>query len=296
MEKLFYVDMSRRCTLWDNMWNSRTFEQELQACDMESASRELFLNYLPKEGKIVDAGCGFGKWVMYLHRRGYDIRGIDNNELAVSKLKEFDPLIRVELGDILNMNCADGSFDAYISMGVIEHFEEGPQTALREAYRVLKSGGLVFVSVPTMNVLRTVLPRPVRRAINLSFTVPSVAAAILRRLWHPRKTPGGADGSVQKGRYRHFLEYRYSRSELEGLLRQAGFEIVKTVPHDFYGSRDHGVGLVVDFPFMGARDGVNFRLNPAGRLIARVLNGISLWIACSSVLCVGRSLGKPSVK
>ena len=76
---------------------------------------------------------------------------------------------------------------------------------------------------------------------------------------------------------------------MEGLLRQSGFEIIKTVPHDFYGSKEHAVGLVVDFPFLGARNGVNFQLNPLGRLISCTLNRISPWIACSSVLCVAKA-------
>ena len=96
----------------------------------------------------------------------------------------------------------------------------------------------------------------------------------------------------RNGRYYHFLEYRYSKAELEAYLHDSGFKIVQTVPHDFYGSKNHAVGLSVDFPFLKARNGTNFRLNPVGRLISRVLDGISPWIACSSVICVGRSLKK----
>jgi len=96
----------------------------------------------------------------------------------------------------------------------------------------------------------------------------------------------------QKQRCYHFLEYRYSISEVQNLLKQSGFEIIKTVHHDFYGSKNHAIGLAVDFPFLAARNGANFRLNPVGRLISRTLNGISPWIACSSVICVGRSSKK----
>ena len=60
-------------------------------------------------------------------------------------------------------------------------------------------------------------------------------------------------------------------------------------PHDFYGSKDHAVGLVEDFPFLAAYKGVNYRLNPLGKLISRTLDWISPWIACSSVLCVAKA-------
>jgi SAM-dependent methyltransferase len=286
--------------LWEAMWNMRTIEQELEACDIHRPLRDLFLSYLPKGGKIVEAGCGLGKWVIYLSRLGYDIVGIDNSELAVSNLKDYDGSLQVELGDILDIHYPDSSFDAYISMGVVEHFEEGPIPALKEAHRVLKPNGMIFVSVPTVNVLRRIIRRPVRRAINAF----SMSLVILLSGWRQSKrgailaamrTITGAlpervlDVILRRKRSQyHFIEYRYSRSELENFLRQSGFEVIKTVPDDFYGSKDHAVGLVVDFPFLGARNGVNFELNPLGKLVSRMLNGISPWMSCSMVLCVAK--------
>jgi len=291
MEKVFYYDNNPQCNLWDNMWTTRTIEQELEACGIESPPRELFLSYLPKEGKIIDAGCGFGKWVIYLTRRGYDIVGIDNNELAVAKLKAFDESLQMELGDILHIHYPDSSFDAYISMGVVEHFEEGPVSALKEAYRVLKPNGLIFVSTPTVNVIRRLVRRPLRNAIN----APPVSFAYLRSNWSKSKRTAilAAAGNIlpiRRGTYYHFAEYRYSKAELEDFLEQSGFEIIETVPHDHYDSKDHAIGLALDFPFLGARDGVNFRLNPVGKLISRIADRMSPWIACASVLCVGRAL------
>jgi SAM-dependent methyltransferase len=287
------------------MWTARTVEQELEACDLETPARDLFLAYIPKKGRVIDGGCGFAKWVIYLKQLGYDIVGIDNNELAISKLKDYDSSLQVESGDILDIHYPDNSFDAYISMGVVEHFEQGPGQALQEAHRVLKPGGLIFVSVPTVNTLRKVVRRPLRTLIN---ALPMSFIA-LRSNWGKSKriAPLAAAGNIagilpdrmvrilvrivlrQKSMSYDFSEYRYSKSEVENFLKQSGFEIIKTVPHDFYGARGHAVGLVGDFPFLAARNGANFRLNPVGTLISRTLNGISPWIACSSVLCVARA-------
>lgn len=291
MQKEFYFDDNPQCSIWDWMWTNRTIEQELEACDLESPPRELFLSYLARDDKIVDAGCGFGKWVIYLKRQGYDIMGIDDNELAVAKLRDFDDSLHVELGNILDVHYPDNSFNAYISMGVVEHFEDGPTSALREAYRLLKPNGLIFVSVPTVNIVRRLIRRPFRNTINALPT----SLFILRLCWGTSKREAicAAIGNIlpwKKGKYYHFLEYRYSKSELENFLGQCNFEIVTTEPHDYYDSTDHSVGLVVDFPFLRARNGVNFQVNSAGRLISRLLNKVSPWIACSSVLCVGKSL------
>lgn len=303
MQKEYYFDNKPECGIWDAMWTSRTIGQELDACDIERPPRELFLTYLSKKDKIVDAGCGFGKWVIYLHRRGYNIVGIDNNELAISKLKEFDQTLQVELGDILNIQYPDNYLDAYISMGVIEHFEEGPRAPLHEAYRLLKPGGLIFVSVPTVNIVRRIIRLPVRNTINSFLSALFIVFIMFKSGWTKSRfrellnaVANPLPEKIKKAllreeRYYHFLEYRYSKIELENFLKQTGFEIIKTIPHDHYDSKDHAIGLWVDFPFLrDLKGGANFRINLIGKLVSWTLDSISPWIACSSVICVGRSL------
>ncbi len=291
MQREFLLSNNPECAIWDAMWTTRTIEQELEACDIESPPRELFLSYLSKGDRIIDAGCGFGKWVIYLKRQGYHILGIDDNKLAIARLKEFDPSVQVEVGDILDIQYPDNSFDAYISMGVVEHFEDGPLPALREAYRLLKPDGLVFESTPTVNVLRHIVRRRVRGALD---SLPT-SFKRLRSNWGKSKRTAILSAAatllpIRRRAYCHFMEYRFSKSELESYLKDAGFAVVETVPHDHYDSKDHGIGLVVDFPLLGARNGVNFRLNRLGKLISQMLDRISPWIACASVLCVGRAL------
>jgi SAM-dependent methyltransferase len=297
MQTELYYSGSPQTDHWEGMWTARTVEQEQDACDIELPPRDLLLSYLPKGGRVLDAGCGFGKWLVYLARRGYDIVGIDSSELAIAGLKEYDGSLQVEVGDILHIEYPDDSFDAYVSMGVVEHFEGGPMAALAEARRVLKPGGLAFVSVPTVNHVRQVIRRPMRNAINAF----PLAAIDLVAGWRNckrdavraavgRLLPEAVTRVLLRGttRYRHFLEYRYTRCELEGFLVEAGFEVLRTVPHDFSGSRDHAIGLAVDFPWLRAHGGANFKVNLVGKAVSVALDRVSPWMACSSVLCVGR--------
>ena len=289
MRKLFYIDKNPRCTLWDGMWSTRTIEQELEACDIETAPRVLFLTNLPRNGKIIDAGCGFGKWVIYLSERGYNMIGVDNNKLAISKLKNFNSSLKIDLGNILKLNYPDNYFDAYISMGVIEHFEEGPLGILKEAFRVLKPNGLIFVSTPTVNIIRKVLIQPFLNVINRIY---SLLIKIKDYFSNQKSSDSKHSKKVKKKKFYHFLEYRFTPRELQSFLKITNFKVVKTVPHDFHDSKNHAIGLGVDFPFLKARNSVNFELNFVGKVISRILDGISPWIACASVLCVGKSLKK----
>lgn len=302
MEKVYYLDSRTGGSLWDDVWAAKSISAELAACEIESAPRQLFLSLIPAAASVVEAGCGFGKWVIYLKQRGYDIVGIDNNEIAIARLRQFDDTLKVEYGDILHMSYPDSYFDAYISMGVMEHFEDGPSRPLAEAYRVLKPNGLVFVSTPTLNMLRRIVRRPMRRAIN---AVPQSLHALMSG-WglSKRHAIRGAVGALLPeslearllDKRRRFQEYRYTSLELQAFLRQSGFEILTTVPHDFHGSKDHAIGLVEDFPFLGAQKWVNYELNPVGKIANRLLAAMSPWIACSSVLCVGRALPRPPAK
>jgi len=293
MRKLFYFDNNPKCTLWDGMWSTRTIKQELEACQIETAPRILFLKYLPKKGKILDAGCGFGKWVLFLTKRGYEIIGVDNNKLAIEKLKKFDSTIRVELGDVLHLNYPDNFFDAYISMGVIEHFEDGPKSVLKEAYRILKPNGLIFVSTPTVNIIRKLFIQPFLNLIN-SFH------QLYKILFLSSKKGNSIEIIVKeskekekrKQKYYHFIEYRFSSKELQSFIEKSNFKVLTTVPHDFHDSKDHAIGLGVDFPFLKTRNSVNFELNFLGKVISRILDWISPWFACASILCVGKSLKK----
>lgn len=105
-----------------------------------------------KQGKIVEAGCGAGRILRYYHDRGYDIEGIDFIDVAIDKLKEFDSTLKVEVGDITNLQYADQSFKYVLAFGLYHNLEHGLELAVKETYRVLESGGAVCASFRADNI------------------------------------------------------------------------------------------------------------------------------------------------
>src|SRR3990170_3759329 len=138
---------------WEVYWKSTSPKQELKLVETDGL-RPIFETYLPIKGKILEAGCGLGKWIIHLTREGYNIQGIDANKYALEKLRESFPKARVKKGDVRQLPFEDEHFDTYLSLGVVEHFEEGPQKALQEAYRVLRGDGTAIVEVPFDSPLR----------------------------------------------------------------------------------------------------------------------------------------------
>ena len=242
----------------EHMWSASQVEDEVSACELRHIEK-LFLLHLPKEEKILEAGCGLGAWVVYLTERGYNIDGIDHDVRVIERLKTWRPSLAVSQGDICRLLYADDSLGAYISLGVMEHFEAGCREAMAEARRVLKPGGLLFFTVPMENAFRKILAHPLRT---------------LYLLW--RKSKGDAI---------HFAEYRYTRREVEDLLRENGFEPIFTDWDDFV-PKEMSLGLWADFPQLHGRK--LYRLNGAGKLLARTMNSMSRWLLASGVFCLAR--------
>lgn len=151
-----------------------------------------------KQGKILEAGCGAGRILRYYHELGYDIVGMDFIEVAISKLKEIDPTLQAEVGDITNLSYPDGSFRYLLAFGLYHNLERGLDKAINETNRVLEKGGMVCASF---------------RADNIQTRVTDWLADMKAR-------ESGADLSGKS-----FHKLNLTRSEYLNLFKKAGFEI-----------------------------------------------------------------------
>src|SRR3989338_6073085 len=135
---------------WEKNWESVSIHEILKIFDYVRVKKQmdLFLRVLPKNEKILEGGCGLAPYLIRLRELGYDVEGIDYNEGPIRKILSYDPSLPVKVGDVTAIPYPDSYFSGYLSLGVIEHFTEGPQKALREAHRVLKKDGVLYLAVP----------------------------------------------------------------------------------------------------------------------------------------------------
>jgi SAM-dependent methyltransferase len=104
--------------------------------------------------RILDAGCGAGGNARFLRRYGAVV-GIDLAAEAIELGNQRLPGLLAR-GSVLDIPCADASFDLVTSFDVLYHRavpDEGQ--ALREIARVLRPGGRLLIRLPAYEFLRS---------------------------------------------------------------------------------------------------------------------------------------------
>jgi SAM-dependent methyltransferase len=103
--------------------------------------------------KILDAGCGGGRNLVYFLKNGYEVYGIDPNPNAVLAVRELSATLspanakeNFVVATAENLPFDDNSFDLVISSAVL-HFAQSADhfhNMMHSIWRVLKPGGYLF--------------------------------------------------------------------------------------------------------------------------------------------------------
>lgn len=120
--------------------------------------------YLPKEGLVLDAGGGTGKWAIPIAERGLKVMIFDisqemlNVALGRAEERELESHIRVKQGDICNIDFPDNHFDLVLAEGDPISYCSDPDKAVGELHRVLKPGCYIAAGVDSLfRVIRHVV-------------------------------------------------------------------------------------------------------------------------------------------
>jgi len=109
---------------------------------------DVIKEYLRPEFKILENGCGKGKWVIHFSELGYDIEGLDWSQETINKLLSVYPKAKCYVKDSRNTEFENNRYDIILSFGTFEHVPEGPQKAIMESLRILKRGGILICTMP----------------------------------------------------------------------------------------------------------------------------------------------------
>jgi len=135
---------------WDKTWN-RFLKYHGMIAPSAKLVQHLF-NHVPRNGNILDLGCGEGRNSLYLSQVGYNIVGIDLSFKAARVMKNnfFEEELKglVITGDARNLPFLSDSIDGILAHHLFDHLDaNGFDNALNEAFRVLKPEGVMLMTV-----------------------------------------------------------------------------------------------------------------------------------------------------
>jgi len=105
-----------------------------------------------KINRLLDAGCGNGRHVIFFAEQGFNTYGIDISkegvEIASAWLNKRGLDANLNVGDIEKMPYENEFFDAIVSFGVLDHITfSKAKAAMNEIKRVLAPKGYVYLTL-----------------------------------------------------------------------------------------------------------------------------------------------------
>jgi SAM-dependent methyltransferase len=210
-------------------YTTTDFEKWASRRPLRPQERWLIERHLSRAGDTLEAGTGGGSILLAMRDMGFgSLTGFDNVPAMIRSARAADPAgdVTFDVMDATDLVYADGSFDQLIYLQILlclVESEGGRAGAVREAYRVLRSGGVALFSVASWEARET---QPLARAVGTWLRV----LRLLRRTDRsPRDWPHlhandqlNPSALLDRGPYIHW----FTRREAEDLLKMTGFSIV----------------------------------------------------------------------
>lgn len=142
---------------WDRAWS-----RFLRHQGMIAPSAKLIQHLIPhlrRNDWVLDLGCGEGRNTIYLSRIGYQSVGLDLSRKAVQVLANnlFEEEVRAVgmVGDARRLPFRAAVFDGLVAHHLFDHLDgKGFEAAFAEARRVLRSGGVMLLTMGSFGHLR----------------------------------------------------------------------------------------------------------------------------------------------
>lgn len=182
----------------------------------------LFDDYLESGDKVLDLGCGNGRFYEIFRRKEVDYTGADNSSKLVEIARRRNPGAKFLVADALDLPFKDGSFDKVYGIAVFHHI---PSKAFRlrfleEAKRVLRPEGIIVLTVWNLDPWRMIMAGKWKRLRAY------LKYQLLKIFGLSRLDFGDFFVAWAKNCQRYV--HAFSVKELEGLAAEAGFKIKKS--------------------------------------------------------------------
>jgi SAM-dependent methyltransferase len=126
-------------------WNRVAFEKKFQ----HPLKWEIFDKVVTRESFILDYGCGYGRTCKDLWEHGFqNVIGIDSSHRIIDRGHNENPHLDLRILNTENLPFVDDFFDAVLLFTLLTCIptNEGQKAIVQETLRVLRPGGLLYIS------------------------------------------------------------------------------------------------------------------------------------------------------
>ncbi|MDP2918315.1 MAG: methyltransferase domain-containing protein, partial [bacterium] len=105
------------------------------------------LQYIKKGDKVLDLGCGSGRFCALVRQKGAKYLGADTSKKLLAEARKNYPRANFRYGDVLKLKAAPQSFDVIALIAVFHHLPSIAlrKQALQKLAKALKPGGIILL-------------------------------------------------------------------------------------------------------------------------------------------------------
>jgi SAM-dependent methyltransferase len=122
------------------------FNQLIDDLQFKAVRRALKIAQIPPRSRILDVGCGTGRWVRRYEQLGLRPTGLDATPGMLRIARRHSMGAALSAGEAHRLPFADAVFDGVSDVTVVQHIPTAAQPeAISEMMRVLKPGGCLIL-------------------------------------------------------------------------------------------------------------------------------------------------------
>ena len=136
------------------------FNQLIDDLQFRAIRRVITLAGLSADTRILDVGCGTGRWVRRYQQFGFRAMGIDATAAMLHLARDRGTAAALTVGEAYRLPFRDATFDAVSDITVTQHIPASLQLpALAEMIRVIRPGGCLILMELVQGKDRHIFPR-----------------------------------------------------------------------------------------------------------------------------------------
>jgi len=172
--------------------------------------------------RVLDIGCGNGRFYPFFEKKGAKYTGIDNSPNLIAIARDKFPRAEFIVGSALSLPFGGGGFDLAVAIAVLHHIPSKVyrEVFFKEIWRVLKPGGIMAVTVWDLRPRSMVETKQWKRLKLFAKSQLKIAAGL-------EKLDFGDFFIPWQNKYQRYV-HSFGIGELKKLAAGSGFEILKT--------------------------------------------------------------------